>query len=127
MSPAYVEGESMIPTLIDGKMIFVQKALFKIGYNDIMIFKRPNEDYDCVKRVMGMPGDRVRINDGKLYINDQLANDIFVEVSFMEDYDEITLSDSEYFMLGDNRSNSADSRYYGAVPRDNFIGKCLFV
>lgn len=131
-----VVGQSMTETLNSGEEILVNRFIYKVTNpkpNDIIVFL-PNgneKSHYYVKRVVAVPGDTVLIADGKLYVNGEL----FEEEADVEDMEEaglaseeITLGADEYFVLGDNRNNSEDSRYanIGNIKKDYIIGKVWF-
>lgn len=132
-----VVGQSMAETLENGDQILVNRFLYKIigpKTNDVIVFL-PNgneKSHYYVKRVIGIPGDTVQIKDGKVYINGAEFTEK-VDVAAIEEAglaeDAITLGDDEYFVLGDNRNNSEDSRYanIGSIKREYIIGKAWFV
>ena len=129
---ATIVGESMEPTLSSGDRVFLNRISYLVGSpkrGDVIAFSttsNPNAGYSF-KRVVGVPGDTVQIRDGKLYVNDQLFDED--EEEPIEDAklaaQKITLSENEYFVLGDNRNNSEDSRYesVGAVKKEEMEGK----
>ena len=124
ITPVRVDGASMDQTLEDGQILLLYK-LSNIGYGDIIVLDEEKEGEIIIKRIIGMPGDTVSINDNTVYVNgEELEEDYaYGETS---DYEEITLGDDEYFILGDNRPISKDSRYFGPVKEDEIIGKVIF-
>ena len=124
ITPVRVDGASMDQTLEDGQILLLYK-LANIDYGDIVVLDEEKEGEIIIKRIIGMPGDTVSINDNTVYVNgEELEEDYaYGETS---DYEEITLGDDEYFILGDNRPISKDSRYFGPVKEDEIIGKVIF-
>lgn len=128
-----VVGPSMSPTLESGEKILVNRIgckLFGPGQNDLIVFL-PNgneKSHYYIKRVIGLPGDRVQIKDGIIYINGEPFEEK-IEVSAIENpllaEEEIVVGEDEYFVLGDNRNNSEDSRYasIGNVKKEYIVGK----
>ena len=124
ITPVRVDGASMDQTLEDGQILLLYK-LANIDYWDIVVLDEEKEGEIIIKRIIGMPGDTVSIKDNTVYVNgEELEEDYaYGETS---DYEEITLGDDEYFILGDNRPISKDSRYFGPVKEDEIIGKVIF-
>ncbi len=135
-----VDGSSMNPTLHDGDNLWVDKLSYTFGDPkrfDIIIFNpNGNEKITYVKRIIGLPGETVSMDlDGKIYINGQLLNENYAldepflpsSIGILSGNNEIVLGDDEYFVLGDNRNNSMDSRRSdpGNVKRDYIIGKVV--
>lgn len=132
-----VVGQSMSETLENGDQILVNRFMYKVigpKANDVIVFL-PNgneKSHYYVKRVIGVPGDTVQIKDGRIYVNRTEFTEK-VDVASIEDAglaaDAVTLGDDEYFVLGDNRNNSEDSRYanIGNIKREYIIGKAWFV
>ncbi len=123
-TPVKVDGDSMYNTLNDNDIVLLSK-LSSIDRFDIIVLKENDNNATIIKRVIGMPGDKVKIRNNKIYINNKIIED---EYAYGEtsDYDEITLGDDEYFVLGDNRLISKDSRYFGAIKKGDIKGKAIF-
>ncbi len=123
-TPVKVDGDSMYNTLSDNDIVLLYK-LSSIDRFDIIVLKESDNNATIIKRVIGMPGDKVKIRNNKIYINNKIIED---EYAYGEtsDYDEITLGDDEYFVLGDNRLISKDSRYFGAIKKSDIKGKAIF-
>ena len=131
-----VVGQAMSDTLESGEQILINKITYVFSNprsGDVVVFL-PNgneKSHYYIRRVVGVPGDKVQIKDGALYINGELYEETTV-VAAMEEAGiaetEITLSEDEYFVLGDNRNNSEDSRYanIGNVKKEYIIGKAWF-
>ena len=123
-TPVKVDGDSMYNTLNDNDIVLLSK-LSSIDRFDIIVLKENDNNATIIKRVIGMRGDKVKIRNNKIYINNKIIED---EYAYGEtsDYDEITLGDDEYFVLGDNRLISKDSRYFGAIKKSDIKGKAVF-
>jgi signal peptidase I len=126
-----VESVSMQPTLYAGNFVFVNKIAYMLGEperGDIIVFKYPPnpEEVPYIKRIIGLPGDMVRISSGKVFINDDLLVEPYLNVS--THYDGTwEVPDRNYFVMGDNRRDSSDSRNWGTVPVENIIGKAELI
>lgn len=128
-----VQGESMEPTLHDGDNLIVDKITYRFNDPkrfDIIVFPfRYKENTYYIKRIIGLPGETVQItNDGKIYINQEELKEGYGKEVILDPgnaYTPITLGEDEYFVLGDNRNNSSDSRSssVGIIHRDDIIGR----
>ncbi len=124
ITPVRVDGASMDQTLEDGQILLLYK-LANIDYGDIVVLDEEKEGEIIIKRIIGMPKDTVSIKDNTVYVNDEELEEDYA-YGETSDYEEITLGDDEYFILGDNRPISKDSRYFGPVKEDEIIGKVIF-
>lgn len=130
-----VNGSSMFPTLEDGDVLLVNRFAYDVGeiqrYDIIIFTEEKAETGYYIKRVIGLPGETVKItSDGEIYINDKLLKDVkgYGQISNAGlAADGVTLGEDEYFVLGDNRNNSEDSRFpeIGNIHRSEIVGKAL--
>src|SRR3984957_14842103 len=136
--PVKVEGTSMEPGLSDNERIFINKFTYKLNLGDIrrgdtVVFWYPGDTTKSyIKRVIGLPGARIRIAHGQVFVNGSpLAEDYvaerFRDPSTWAEGREVPVPKGDYFVLGDHRNSSSDSRAWGWVPRDNIYGKAVFV
>jgi signal peptidase I len=126
---ARVEGQSMAPTLEDQDRLIVNKLAYRLGephVGDIVMLYYPlNPNKSFVKRVIAEEGDQVRVVDGRVYRNDVPMDDAFVPVEYRshDDWGPQVVPEGYYFVMGDHRNNSSDSRHWGFVPKKYIIGK----
>src|SRR5436189_1749378 len=126
---ARVDGLSMAPTLQDHDRLIVNKLVYELGEprpGDIVMLYYPlNPEKMFVKRVIAKEGDTVRIVDGRVYVNDIPLRDDYVPNEFRshDDYGPETVKQGYYFVMGDHRNNSSDSRHWGPVPKKYIVGK----
>jgi signal peptidase I len=133
--PVKVEGTSMMPTLDDQERIFINKFVYrlhfgKIDRGDTVVFWFPGDPTKSyIKRVIGVPGDRVEVNQGSVFVNGQALVEAYVPEEYRDQSSmpERTVPEDEYFVLGDHRSSSNDSRAWGMVPRRYIYGKAVFI
>lgn len=122
-----VSGESMLPTFQHGDYVFAEKFLYKLNeldYGDIVILETDTyEKKKIIKRVIGLEGDVVSIQDGKVYRNGVLLTEPYIQEEAFEDAAEITVPNGALFVLGDNRNNSSDSRHFGTFTYEQLKGR----
>lgn len=137
VQPHKVIGASMDTTFHDGEYILTDKISYRFHLpkkGDVIVFKAPrNPDFDYIKRIIAIPSDTVSIKDGYVYVNEQQLNENYIKSEtiilpgqYLKEGQELKLGEDEYFVLGDNRSHSSDSRQWGTVPRKDIIGKAFF-
>jgi len=120
VTPVRVSGTSMYPTLNNGEILLLNKLDKDYERMDIVVFDYNKER--LIKRVIGLPGERVEIKENIIYINDVAIEDYDANVETKDYQLNITIPDGYYFVLGDNRFNSIDSRYIGLISEDELIG-----
>lgn len=130
--PVKVEGTSMMPSLDDQERIFVNKFVYRwepIERGDIVVFRYPRDpSKSYIKRVIGVAGDRIRIDAGQVFVNDAPIEEDYVPAIYADErsYPETVVPSNSYFMLGDHRSMSNDSRDFGPVKEGFIYGKAVF-
>src|SRR3954453_11710300 len=130
--PVKVEGTSMMPSLQDQERIFVNKFVYRlepIERGDIIVFRYPRDpSKSFIKRVIGVAGDHVRIDQGEVYVNGRMLQEDYVPSFYTDErsYPEIVVPANSYFVLGDHRSMSNDSRDFGPVDASFTYGKAVF-
>jgi len=131
--PVQVEGTSMMPRLSNHERIFVNKFVYRfepIQRDDIVVFLYPlDPSKSYIKRVIGLPGEWVSIRDGLVYINGRPLEESYVPPSYLdhESYPPVYVPPGHYYVLGDHRESSNDSRVWGTVDRKYIYGKAVFV
>lgn len=131
--PVKVEGTSMLPGLEDQERIFVNKFVYRwepISRGDIVVFRYPRDtSKSYIKRVVAVAGDHVVIDKGRVYVNGYYLNEPYVPAQYVDQrsYSEIVVPSDNFFVLGDHRSMSSDSRDFGPVSRDYITGKAVFI
>ena len=131
--PVRVEGTSMLPMLEDQDRLFINKLAYRVGEihrGDVVVFLYPHDhEKSYIKRVIAVPGDDLKIDHGQVYVNGEAVKEPYVPQRFADDRSqpEITIPAHEYFVMGDHRSISSDSRDFGPVDRELIYGKAAFV
>ncbi|HWZ81573.1 MAG TPA: signal peptidase I [Terriglobales bacterium] len=130
--PVKVEGTSMMPGLEDQERIFVNKFVYRwepIARGDIVVFRYPRDtSKSYIKRVIGVAGDHIRIDNGQVYVNGEAVEEDYVPSDYADSrsYPEITVPRNAFFVLGDHRTMSNDSRDFGPVNERFIYGKAVF-
>lgn len=135
--PHEVKGSSMEPNFHDGEYILTDKISYRFRLpkrGEVIILKAPNNpDIDYIKRIIGLPGESLKVEDGSVFINGKRLNEPYVSDKttilgngfLSSEGQQITIPDNYYFVMGDNRPRSSDSREFGPIPRSSIIGKAF--
>lgn len=125
-----VDGSSMEPSLQSGEFVIVNRLVYRFGepeHGDVVVFHFPGDpEQEYIKRIIGLPGDQVKVASGKVYVNGQEINEPYIAASprYQGSWE---VPVDHVFVLGDNRNNSSDSHNFGAVPMKNLIGEAFFI
>lgn len=131
--PVRVEGTSMLPRLEDQDRLFINKFVYRfsaIEHGDVVVFHYPlDQQKSYIKRIIAVPGDRLRIDRGQVYVNGKPLSEPYIPEEFRDvrSYDAMVIPKDEFFVMGDHRSISSDSREFGPVRRELIYGKAAFV
>jgi len=140
VQPVRVEGQSMMPRLHDQDRIFVNKFIYPlrewigekdpIKRGDIVVLLFPDDpSKSYIKRVVGLPGEEINVENGKLYVNGVQIDEPYLDTEYLSADTmpgSVHVRDHHYFVMGDNRRNSSDSRYWGQVPEKYIYGQAIF-
>lgn len=132
-----VSGSSMVPTMRNGDYLITEKVTYKIRDpkdGEIIVLKNPrNESQDFIKRIIAVPGEIVEISNNTVYINGKAIEEKYLPSgvltrpgSFLTEGNPVKVSSNQYFVFGDNRDNSSDSREWGPVTKEEIVGRALF-
>jgi len=127
VQPVKVEGVAMLPALKEGDRIFIDRQFEKLERGDIVVFYAPfDQSKSYIKRIVGLPGETVEVREGKVFVNGTMLDEPYVEAQYnqsMRSLASIQLTSINYFVMGDNRDNSADSRIWGPLKKELIYGK----
>lgn len=130
VQPHRVKGESMTPNFADGELLLTEKISYRLAEpkrGDVIVFRAPTvHKVDFIKRIIGLPGENVEITGGQLSINNQELDEPY-ETQKTEGNINVTLGENQYFVLGDNRGSSSDSRSFGTIEKKSIRGRSWFV
>ncbi len=126
-----VQGPSMEPTLVDGERLLVSKIAYRLGEpkrGDVIVLRYPlNPSKDYIKRVVAVEGDTVELRLGRLYINGQLKEEPYVHFPGLYNMASVAVPENTVFVMGDHRTNSEDSRFFGSVKEELVKGKAIVI
>lgn len=138
IQPHQVKGNSMFPTYKDKEYILTDKISYKFRNperGEVIILQSPkNQDIEYIKRLIGLPGDKIKVSNGQVYLNQKLLNETYyLQVQtpvfpggFLQEDVEVTVPSDNYWVMGDNRPGSSDSREFGFVPAGHVVGHVIF-
>ena len=135
--PHQVKGNSMLPNFHDGEYILTDKVSYRFGEpqrGDVVVFKAPrNEEVDYIKRIIALPGEEVKVEANAVYINNNILTESYLTSeyptypgTFLTEGNNVSVPADSYFVLGDNRNHSSDSREWGFIKRDGIVGRAFF-
>jgi len=140
--PNEVKGNSMLPNFVNGEFLLTDKLSYQLGEpkrGDVIVFKAPpsepcsENECEYIKRIIGIPGDRVKVEGGLVYLNGQLLDQSFLPSDFVSDPgefckegEEVTVPAGMYLPFGDNRSHSRDGREFGPIKKELIVGRAFF-
>lgn len=130
VQPHRVKGESMVASFEDGELLLTEKISYRFGdpqRGDVIVFEAPvGRRVDFIKRIIGLPGETVEVRGSSIFINGKKIEESYIK-SLTQGDEEVTLGQDEYFVLGDNRGASSDSRVFGSIKRSVIRGRVWFV
>lgn len=125
-----IDGSSMEPNLHNGEYVIVDKVTYvfdKPHRGDVIVFERDDEQRDYIKRVIGLPGDTIEVSQGQVYVDGRPLDEPYLNSATSGVFKARLLGADEYFVMGDNRTNSKDSRDFGAIRTSNILGRAWII
>jgi len=139
LQPHKIKGNSMQPNFPDGEFLLTDKVTYRFREperGDVIVFKPPgSQGEEFIKRIIGLPGEKVSLSNGSIFINGLKLNEVdyldpsvlTLGISFLTEGNQITVSDESYFVAGDNRPHSSDSRAFGPIEKSSITGRAWVV
>ncbi len=131
VKPFVIPSDSMVPTLVRGDRVLVNRLTYRFGEpqrGDVVVFESPLSTDDYIKRVVAVGGDTVAVQGGRLYVNGVPQEELYLNDELMAgDFPQVTVPRDEYFVMGDNRNNSGDSRVFGPIAKGRILGKAFAI
>lgn len=138
MQPHKIKGDSMEPNFHNGQYLLTDKISYRLGEptrGDVVVFRAPPDYRDeFIKRIIALPGDKVKVEGGKIYVNNRLLEESYIpndfvtrSAQFSQEGREITVPEGEFFVVGDNRDHSLDSRVFGTVEKQYITGRAWII
>lgn len=138
LQPHKIKGSSMLPSFEDGELLLTDKVSYRIGEpkrGDVVVFRAPpSKEDDFIKRIIGLPGETISVEAGKVYVDGTSLKESYIPPSvatlsgsFLSEGKQIAVGTGEFFVLGDNRGHSSDSRSWGFIKKEDIVGKAWLV
>ncbi len=125
-----IEGASMEPNLHDNEYVLIDKISYRLHTperGDVIVFERQGNERDYIKRIIGLPGDTVQVAGGQVLVNGVALDEPYLNQTIHTDMPARQVEDGRYFVMGDNRNNSSDSRAFGSIPLNDIVGRAWLV
>jgi signal peptidase I len=125
-----IEGASMEPNLHDSEYVLIDKVSYRLHAperGDVIVFERQGNERDYIKRIIGLPGDTVQVAGGQVRVNGIALDEPYLNQATHNDMPAQRVEEGRYFVMGDNRNNSSDSRVFGSIPVNDIIGRAWLV
>lgn len=137
LRPHKIKGASMMPNYPDGEYLLTERVSYYLESpkrGDVVVFKPPVSEDEYIKRIIGLPSETISVKNGKFYVNNEVLNEKYIDSyvytdgsSYLQEGQSITVSEGQYFVVGDNRSHSYDSRSWGPIKKSVISGRAWVV